>query len=241
MCSPDTGRFPRYVLGEFNFQMRHVRLGEMLCLTRWNYNEVRMEVNMNTWSVAEYILLVLLVVFAAWEPRGLRLKNALRWLRFKTMSRFYVLVWIFPATVFWWFFWVKSEHWQLLGLLTEIAGVTYLAREVNIAQTFEGLRHTLCKLIELESLVDQKKYKEYLIEYFKIDGGKPMYTADYLDSVGVIEQEVVDLKIATRQSFDRLYGETADLTFTYRRNRLLRGLALVVLGLSGHGLHMLAY
>jgi hypothetical protein len=155
---------------------------------------------------------------------------------------FFAGVWIAITLGFWWFFWGRSEFWQLLALLMEMAGVTYLAREVYIAQGFEEYRRVTSEVkpfVYLEPLADQGKYQEYVTEYYRICGRAPREAEvdiALFTSLGTLAEKANELQSHTRATFERPKGPLANAPFKYRRNRLLRGVIPVTLGLAGHGL-----
>lgn len=189
--------------------------------------------------------LVAATAAAAWEPRPRWLLRALRSSGLRSVSLLFLGIWIALALSFCFYFWGRQGFWQLLASLVEIAGVTYLAREVYIAQEFEEYRRVtgaLKPFVELEPLVERGKLEEYVVEYYKLDGrpeSEAQADISALKQSGTLAEEVEGLRSKARRSFDRPDGPLADRTFEYRRARLLRGIVLIVLAAAGHAVHAL--
>jgi hypothetical protein len=127
--------------------------------------------------------------------------------------------------------------------LVEIAGVTYVTREVYMAQDFERYRRVVGELkafVDLEHLAEEGKPEAYLSEYYRLDG-RSQRQADTNISLakhlGTFDADVDKVRRETRRAFERPRGPLADQTLEYRRHRLVRGVILIVLALATHGLY----
>jgi hypothetical protein len=199
---------------------------------------------MDTSKAIEFLVIAAAVVGTAWEPRARFLARILTFLGI-SYPMFFIGVWVALAATFYWLFSGSPGFWPLLAVLTELAGVVYLAREVFMAQYFEEYERgveALRPFVDLEPLANQGKYDKYVYEYYKLDGR----TQDEADAdmavaklFGTLEGQVEKLKESARRSFERPKGPLAVQTLDYRRHRLARGIVLVSIGLTGHGLHVL--
>ena len=196
--------------------------------------DVEPEVNM--WIVAQFSLITVMAVSAAWEPKNYRFRKVVAWMHLKDLWA-YILMWIVTIVVFCWLFRANSERWEFLCLVVEMAGVVYLAREVHYGQEFESIKNKLERFPELDEITD---LEEWYIRYLEIDNG--VSRADAMREIrdsklrGKWNEEVAALKADVPRAIGRFKAETTDLVSKYRRWRLLLGLSLVILSLWGHGL-----
>jgi hypothetical protein len=200
---------------------------------------------MNQRLYISFLSIVALVAIAAWEPRPRHVVQALASCGMKRISTIFTIVWIAIAIIFGSYFHKTAEFWQLSALLAEIAGAIYLAREVFIAQQFEEYERVageLESIVDLEALIEQGKYREYITQYYQIGGGMTAREVeDYLSTHNsTLSKDVRKLALVARKSYERP-KTMANPTFKYRRMRLLRGIFLVVLGLAGDGLLVLTH
>ncbi len=121
-------------------------------------------------KIAEFLLIASLVVATAWRSwRGPFLRVAKEFDISYRIPRFALGIWLILAGAFCALFWREREFTQLLALLLELGGVTYLAREVYVAQHLEQYLASIEKVrqfVALESLIDDK---EYARAYYKLD------------------------------------------------------------------------
>lgn len=186
-------------------------------------------------ALVAFTLSVGLVMVAAWQGRGdfeffLRDK-----LGIKRISLVYLPAWALAVAMFFWFFRHGLERWELLCLLVEVTGVTFLAREVNKAQRFEYLKNRLERFADLKEITDPE---EYYLRYWEIEGKPEAEVKKNLDIEIVyqsLQAKVAKLRTGAASTFERMRGETADLLSRNRKKLLFLGLALVALALWGHG------
>lgn len=190
---------------------------------------------MNVSPAGAFVMAALFVAVAAWGPRGQRARAFAKMLQFASIGKFYPTVLVTTLVAYVAASFRSPQFLPALFSLAEVAGVIYLAREVYWAQTLESLHHRLGRLVDLEPLAKASRHAEYFDEYFRIDGGKPRFTAAYLASVGALAGEVNELVKVTKAKFDDVSGQTFDLTVRERRRLLAVGITFVLLALVGHG------
>jgi hypothetical protein len=183
-----------------------------------------------------FTLIVALAMFAAWQGRFRRFEDFLRKkLAIKRISIFYILVWAITGAAFWWFFHDRLERWEFLCLIVEVAGVTFLAREVNMAQSFEFIRNGLERLAELGEITDPR---EYYRKYSELDGRPKEEVEKDLEKAekqATLYADVDELKMQVPSRLEKMNGEIADLLSKNRKRLLFLGVTLVALALWGHG------
>jgi drug/metabolite transporter (DMT)-like permease len=179
-------------------------------------------------------VVALLVMVAAWQPRIRNIEGRLNNAGIKYIAPVFYLVWIVTALLFYLFFKGVSERWELLCLFLELAGVTFLAREVNYAQTFEERKNDLEKFYELKEL----EPNDYFRRYYEIAGNSKLAVEENrLNFVekGQLDSHVEQLKSDVAVRIEKLNGDIADLLARKRKQLLILGLTLVTLALWGHG------
>jgi hypothetical protein len=178
--------------------------------------------------------LAALVAAAAWEPwRGYVPAPGKKTLVFGAL-------WLVAALTTWRVYWGRSTFWDVVALLVELAGVTYLAREVCVAREGEASRKGMARLepfLALEAFADHGDYDEYITRFYKLDGmADKQAQADILLTklCGTFELEAKKLRNRTRASFERPKEILANMAFRHPRARLVTGAVLVALGVTGH-------
>jgi hypothetical protein len=191
-------------------------------------------------------LIVCLVVATAWHDQVVRLAASLR-LKGK-VSYLFAIVWLGIAALFWSLFWKTAEFWQLLALLTEIAGATFLAKEVSFAQQLEEFN----RLARQEHLITQIKLplnndsdaEQYIKKVYAIteDTSPDEVTEEIVRKKAdkTLLRETLKYQIQVETAYKRHKQQLAEIPAYKFRKRLLRiGLLLIIAGLTGHGLDAL--
>jgi hypothetical protein len=179
-------------------------------------------------------IVALLVMVAAWQPRIPKFEDKLNKAGIKRISPVFYFVWIVTAILFYLFFKGVSERWELLCLFLELAGVTFLAREVNHAQRYEQIKTDLERLHEL----DGKEAIDYYESYQAAEGvSKGAIVSQLIDLVASqkLESRVTEMKEEVAAKIKKFNGDIADLLAAKRKRLLILGLTLVALALWGHG------
>jgi hypothetical protein len=183
-----------------------------------------------------FTLIAVLVILAAWQGRYRGFENFLRTrLHIKRISIFYLAVWAVTIVLFWRFFHEGMERWELLCLLLEVAGVTFLAREVYLTQEHESIKNKLERLSSLSAISDPR---EYYRKYSEVDHRPKAEVERELKNAedrATLYADVDELKAQVPARREAMEGEVADLLSKKRRRLLVLGLCLVALALWGHG------
>jgi hypothetical protein len=198
-------------------------------------------------KVAEFLLIASLVVGTEWGRASivLALKSIIKALKTRRVvfpiSKFVVGIWILVVGTFCALFWQEPEFARLFALLIELAGVTYLAREVYLAQESERYQRKIAKVrqyLALESLTDNN---EYIREYYKLSSWTAKEAEDDIsknEREEILSLRVQKLKALARSRVEE-EGPISDLVESSRRTNLKFGIVLLTLGLVGHGLNEL--
>jgi hypothetical protein len=210
------------------------------------------EPNMHGTQIAEFIGLSVLVFIAAWEPPATWLRKAAH---IRRKAVLFGALWLIIAVMYWWLFRLETNAWSSLFFLVELGGITYLGKEVNIAQAIEqykmDVRRDLIPFLQLDHLIDEGKLDEYVAEYDKMDlkghtqAEVDSHLAERRREIGVakvfgtFEALVKGLRESMHRSIENPES-VAFGTMKYRRNRLRLGVAMVGIALVAHGAHTLS-
>jgi hypothetical protein len=184
--------------------------------------------------IIKFSVITILVFATAWEYRQRPLKNLLAPLGIPSLTIFYFLMWIVLLVAYWFFFHGIPAFWELFFTLMEMAGATYLAREVNLAQSKEALGEDLQAFGKFDSTHDNL----YYVQYYEYDGD--LTKAEILSGLKkqlddhTLQQTVRELKSDHQRAQLQFEEETSKLVRGMRRNRLYAGIILILLALWGH-------